>query len=90
MTDDNIYTSYKMEQPIYATWPKERNIWGVNNITILSSSPPKPPLPPMLPPKLQLPPPLPPSRPIPPVIYREKKPLSLMPTFKNGFIERHY
>ena len=78
MTDDNIYTSYIMEQPIYATWPKEQNTWGNYNIKQVSLSPPKPPLPP---------PELPPPRPIPPTINRDKKPKSL---FTNGYIEKHY
>ncbi len=76
MTDDNIYTSYTMEQPIYATWPKEQNTWGNNNIKQVSLSPPKPPLPP--------------PRPIPPTINRDKKPESLKPIFTNGYIEKHY
>ena len=74
MTDDNIYTSYTMEQPIYATWPREKNTWGNNNIKQVSLSPPKPPLP----------------RPIPPTIDRDKKPESLKPIFTNGYIEKHY
>ena len=86
MTDDNIYTSYIMEQPIYATWSKEKNTWGNNNIKQVSLSPPKPPLPPP-----ELPPPeLPPPRPIPPTINRDKKPESLKPIFTNGYIEKHY
>ncbi len=85
MTDDNIYTSYIMEQPIYATWPKEQNTWGNNNIKQVSLSPPKPPLPPPPPP-----PELPPPRPIPPTINRDKKPESLKPIFTNGYIEKHY
>ena len=81
MTDDNIYTSYTMEQPIYATWPKEKNLWGENNIKQVSLSPPKPPLPP---------PELPPPRPIPPTIDRAQKPPSLSSVLKKNYIEKHY
>jgi len=74
MSDDNIYTSYIMEQPIYATWPREQNTWGENNIKQVSLSPPE----------------LPPPRPIPPTIDRDKKPDSFKVKFINGYIEKHY
>ena len=83
MSDDDIYTSYKTEQHIYATWPKELNTWGDKNTSSLSP-PKKPPLPPKLPPKL------PPPRSIPPAINREQKPLSTTHVFKKGYIEEYY
>ena len=88
---DDLYTSYTSinvpnnnnnnnntikEESIYATWPKEKNVWGNNKFNEEFSTIQKPLLPP--------------SRPIPPSIDRITKPNSEFPLFREGIVEQSY
>ena len=76
MTDNNIYRSYTMEQPIYASWPKERNTWGNNEIINKKQYPPPPSSPPP-----QLP---------PPIVKRREKPTNKNLVLNKEYIEVDY
>lgn len=91
-----LYTSYscisknnnpEMKENIYASWPKEKNTWGMNSISISIPMPTSPP-PPLKPP---LPPPLLPDKrqlSVPPKINRTNKPEIY--ELKEGYIEKEY
>jgi hypothetical protein len=70
------YTSKEKEENVYASWPKEGNTWGNNNIKN-KQYPPPPSSPP---------PPLPP----PPIIKRRVKPTNKDFVLKKEYIEVDY
>ena len=83
---DDLYTSYtsaiihnnKKEESIYATWSKEKNVWGNNkfNKEISTTS--------------QTSNRYPPPRPILPDINRNLKPNSELLLFREGIVEQSY
>ena len=82
-----LYTSYscisknnnpEMKENIYASWPKEKNTWGMNSISISIPMPTSPP--PPLPDKRKLS--------VPPKLNRTNKPEIY--ELKEGYIEKYY
>ena len=82
-----IYSSYlsdsnQKKENIYASWPKEKNIWGKNTL-------PAPLVPAPLVPDPLVPAPLVPAPRIPPPhVNRHNKPKII--TFKEGIVEESY
>ena len=76
----SVINQKRVEEHIYASWPKEQNTWGNNEIINKKQYPPPPSSPP---------PPLPPPLP-PPIVKRREKPTNKNLVLNKEYIEVDY